>query len=190
MRIKALGLNKPNVLDLCTGSGCIAWTVALESPGADVTAVDISDGALETALSQNFEPEQRETLARSPRFIKSDVLNVAQCCKDVALKEGSYDVIISNPPYVKESEKALMRQNVLDHEPHLALFVPDEDALRFYKAVAGIAWELLSASGFGIVEINEALGPETAQAFSNVGFTKTAIIRDLSERERFVLFSR
>lgn len=190
MQIKALGMKDPNVLDLCTGSGCIAWTVALECPGAKVAAVDISDGALATASSQNFEQEQMISQARSPRFIKSDVLNIAQCCKDVALEKGTCDVIISNPPYVKESEKALMRQNVLDHEPHLALFVPDEDALRFYKAVAGIAWELLSASGFGIVEINEALGPETAQAFSNVGFTKTAIIRDLSERERFVLFSR
>ena len=189
-RLRILGMKTPNILDLCTGSGCIAWTVALESPGSNITAVDISDGALQTASSQDFEQEQKGSNASSPRFIKSDVLNVLQCCKDVALEEGLYDVIISNPPYVMDSEKALMRQNVLEHEPHLALFVPDDDALRFYKAVAEISWKLLSPSGFGIVEINEALGPETAQAFTVVGFTKTSVIRDLSDRDRFVLFSR
>lgn len=189
-RVKLLGMKNPAILDLCTGSGCIAWTVALECPGARVTAVDISDGALSTASSQDFGQEQKVSGARSPKFMKSDVLNVSQCCKDVTSEEGVYDVIISNPPYVKDSEKALMRQNVLDHEPHLALFVPDDDALKFYKAVAESAWQLLSPSGFGIVEINEALGPETAQAFTEVGFTKTSIIRDLSDRDRFVLFSR
>ena len=189
-RVRILGMKTPNILDLCTGSGCIAWTVTLECPGANITAVDISDGALQTASSQDFEQEQKVSNASSPRFIKSDVLNILQCCKDVALEEGLYDVIISNPPYVMDSEKALMRQNVLEHEPHLALFVPDDDALRFYKAVAGIACKLLSPSGFGIVEINEALGSETAQAFTEVGFTKTSVIRDLSDRDRFVLFSR
>ena len=189
-RVRILGMKTPNILDLCTGSGCIAWTVTLECPGANITAVDISDGALQTASSQDFEQEQKVSNASSPRFIKSDVLNILQCCKDVALEEGLYDVIISNPPYVMDSEKALMRPNVLEHEPHLALFVPDDDALRFYKAVAGIAWKLLSPSGFGIVEINEALGSETAQAFTEVGFSKTSVIRDLSDRDRFVLFSR
>ena len=189
-RVKAMGSNARRVLDLCTGSGCIAWTVALECPGAEVTAVDISDGALATASSQNFQPEMQDTHAKSPKFIKSDVLNVTQCCNDVALGEGGYDVIISNPPYVKDSEKELMRQNVLEHEPHLALFVPDDDALKFYKAVAEISVRLLSPSGFGIVEINEALGSETEQVFREVGFSRTSIIQDLSDRDRFVLFSR
>ena len=189
-RVKAMGSNDKKVLDLCTGSGCIAWTVALESPGVEVTAVDISDGALATASTQNFLQEIQDTDARLPRFIKSDVLNVTQCCSDVAMEGEIYDIIISNPPYVKDSEKALMRQNVLEHEPHLALFVPDDDALKFYKAVAEISRKLLSSSGFGIVEINEALGKETEQVFREAGFNITSIIRDLSDRDRFVMFSR
>lgn len=101
---------------------------------------------------------------------------------------GKFDVILSNPPYVKDSEKALMRENVLDHEPHLALFVPDDDALKFYVAVAEIAARTLSPQGFGIVEINESLGPETEQVFRRVGFSKTEILKDLSDRDRFVYF--
>lgn len=176
------------IADLCTGSGCIAWTMALEYPEAKVVAVDISDGALETASSQNFQEEP----AGSPCFIKSDVLDVPRCCEAILQASGSsakFDMILSNPPYVKDSEKALMRENVLDHEPHLALFVPDDDALRFYEAVASIASELLSSDGFGIVEINEALGPETQQVFSDAGFSKTAILKDLSDKDRFVIFS-
>ena len=88
-----------------------------------------------------------------------------------------------------DSEKALMRSNVLDHEPHLALFVPDDDPLKFYKAVAEVASRSLSENGFGLVEINEALGPETEQVFRDAGFSKTMIVKDLSERDRFVLFS-
>ena len=102
---------------------------------------------------------------------------------------GKFDVILSNPPYVKDSEKALMRENVLDHEPHLALFVPDDDVLKFYVAVAEIAARTLSPQGFGIVEINESLGPETEQVFRRVGFSKTEILKDLSDRDRFVYFS-
>lgn len=180
------------IADLCTGSGCIAWTMALECPEAKVVAVDISDGALETASSQNFQEELERTGAETPLFIKSDVLDSSKCCEDImhaCAVSGKFDMILSNPPYVKDSEKALMRENVLEHEPHLALFVPDDDALRFYEAVASIASELLSSDGFGIVEINEALGPETQQVFSDAGFSKTAILKDLSDKDRFVIFS-
>lgn len=177
------------ILDLCTGSGCIAWTMAMECPGADVMAVDISDGALRTASTQDF----KEEIAKSPLFIKSDVLDVEQCCSDVLAKSGvdvTFDIILSNPPYVKDSEKALMRQNVLEHEPHLALFVPDDDALKFYKAVADCAVRLLSPKGFGLVEINEALGEETALVYRSAGFQTVSIIKDFSDKDRFVMFSR
>lgn len=184
--------NGLRIADLCTGSGCIAWTMAMECSGAEVVAVDISDGALETAASQDFAEEAARTGAKMPRFIKSDVLDAGQCSRNIQQAgsvPGKFDVILSNPPYVKDSEKALMRENVLEHEPHLALFVPDDDALKFYVAVAEIAAEALAPQGFGIVEINEALGLETEQAFRNVGFTKTAILKDLSDRDRFVYFS-
>ena len=180
------------IADLCTGSGCIAWTMALECPGADVVAVDISDGALATASSQEFSQELSRTGALAPQFLKSDVLDIMQCSEDIMQASGlsgKFDVILSNPPYVKDSEKALMRENVLDHEPHLALFVPDDDALKFYVAVAEIAARTLSPQGFGIVEINESLGPETEQVFRRVGFSKTEILKDLSDRDRFVYFS-
>jgi release factor glutamine methyltransferase len=135
------------------------------------------------AEAQDFSEETSMTGALKPRFLKADVL--AQPLTSM----GKFDIILSNPPYVMESEKALMRRNVLDHEPHLALFVPDDDPLKFYKAVAEVASQSLSDKGFGIVEINEALGPETEQVFRDAGFSKTMIVKDLSERDRFVCFS-
>ena len=172
------------ILDLCTGSGCIAWTLALEMPGAEVTAVDISEEALAVASSQDFAEEMARTGAIAPRFIKADVL--AGPIEGL----GQYDIIVSNPPYVMDSEKALMRPNVLDHEPHLALFVSDDDPLVFYRAVARWASALLPSDGFGIVEINEALGVQTADVFREAGFRNVEIVPDLSDRHRFVRFSR
>lgn len=175
------------MLDLCTGSGCIAWTMALENPDAEVVAVDISDAALEVASSQDFSDELSRTGAKAPVFVKADVLADVSADGPFA---GQFDVILSNPPYVMDKEKALMRTNVLDHEPHLALFVSDDDPLIFYRAVARWASRLLSSSGFGIVEINEALGAETAQVFIDAGFTTAQVLRDFSGRDRFVHFSR
>ena len=172
------------ILDLCTGSGCIAWTLALEIPGAEVTAVDISDEALAVASSQDFTEEIARTGAIAPRFIKADVL--AGPLDEL----GKFDIIVSNPPYVMDSEKALMRSNVLDHEPHLALFVPDSDPLVFYRAIARWTDSLLVPGGYGIVEINEALGPQTAAIFSPDAYSCVKIVPDLSDRNRFVSFIR
>ena len=174
---------RPAILDLCTGSGCIAWSLALEIPGAEVIAVDISDGALNVASSQNLTQEMAQTGALAPKFIKADVL------QETLTLEGpeKYDIIVSNPPYVMDSEKALMRTNVLDHEPHLALFVPDDDALKFYKAIAVHASRFLKEDGFGVVEINEALGPQTAELFVQMGF-RAEVVKDLFEKDRFVKF--
>ena len=171
------------VLDMCTGSGCIAWTLALEMPGAEVAAVDISDGALRVASTQDFAEEISRSGAQSPQFYMADVLE--------APKElGQFDIIVSNPPYVMDKEKALMRTNVLDHEPHLALFVADDDPLIFYRAVAQWATKLLKKGGYGIVEINEALGEQTADVFRQAGFVNVSVIKDLTERDRFVEFTR
>lgn len=164
------------IADLCTGSGCIAWTLALELPGAEVLAVDISDRALDVAAGQSFGKED----CKSPTFFKADVLAGPQD------RFGTFDVMVSNPPYVMESEKALMRKNVLEHEPELALFVPDNDPLIFYRAVADWAKALLKPGGLCVVEINEALGEETAEVFRIRGFRDVQVLKDLSERERFV----
>lgn len=174
----------PRLLDMCTGSGCIAWTLALELSKAQVRAVDISDGALAVARSQDFSQEMAHTGACAPDFIKADVLG--EIPEDVA--SSSYDIIVSNPPYVMDSEKALMRTNVLEHEPHLALFVPDNDPLLFYRAVARWASRLLAPGGYGIVEINEALGQQTAEVFRNAGFVGVEVVADLNDRDRFVRF--
>lgn len=172
-----------SVLDLCTGSGCIAWTMALELPGSRVFAADISEAALEVASSQGLSEAV-------PEFFKADVLREdlgRQIADAGAGAPEKFDIILSNPPYVRESEKALMRHNVLDWEPSLALFVPDSDPLKFYRALSRHASALLSENGFGIVEINEAFGEETAELFICAGF-RCNIIHDLSGRPRHIKF--
>lgn len=172
----------PRILDLCTGSGCIAWTLALEIPGAEVTGADISDEALKVADNQGFSEEISVSGAIRPQFVKADVLAYP------LTSLGQFDMIVSNPPYVMESEKALMRSNVLDYEPHLALFVSDDDPLIFYRAVAEWALLMLRPGGYGIVEINEALALETEEIFRNLGFRNVRTVKDLHDKDRFVDF--
>lgn len=173
------------VLDLCTGSGCIAWSLALALPGSEVVAVDISDSALEVARSQEFTSLLSERSARAPEFVHADVLDL-----DHVPQWGSFDLIISNPPYVMDSQKPDMRRNVLEHEPALALFVPDDDPLIFYRAVAAWARQLLAPGGVGFVEINDLLGTGTEDVFKAAGFTHTSILRDFAQKDRAVSFSR
>lgn len=168
------GRRSLRILDLCTGSGCIAWSMALELPGSEVAAVDISDGALAVASGQKFECDV------PPKFIKADVL--AGPVEGL----GTFDMILSNPPYVMDSEKALMRKNVLDHEPWLALFVSDDDPLIFYRAVAEWAKLLLKPEGLCLVEINESLGRQTAKVFEDTGFRDVEVLQDLNSRDRFI----
>lgn len=178
----AYGKEKLRILDLCTGSGCIAWTMALELPGTEVVGVDISRDALLTASSQQFP----EIQGQGPhiRFIEADILDT-----DHFPDLGTFDIIVSNPPYIKESEKAQMRSNVLDYEPSLALFVTDEDPQIFYRAVACLAKRLLNSGGFGIVEVNESECFGTQKITEEAGFAENRLIRDLNDRGRFVMFS-
>lgn len=192
-RLREDGITRPTVLDLCTGSGCIAWTLALDLDGANVTALDISDEALAIAGSQNpLSVELSEDrpvpakILRRPAFLKADVLNPASR-EDFS---ADFDLIISNPPYVMDREKASMKANVLEHEPHLALFVPDEDPLVFYRAIAFWAMSCLKEGGLLAVEINEALGQETAALFEDAGLTGVQIHEDLFGKPRFVTASR
>ncbi|MGN1216231.1 MAG: peptide chain release factor N(5)-glutamine methyltransferase [Candidatus Cryptobacteroides sp.] len=173
------------VLDLCTGSGCIAWSVAMNIPGAEVTGVDISDAALEVARSQSFPDRFRNPEFHPPHFRKADVLDPGG-----TFDEGPFDLILSNPPYVKDSQKAKMRPNVLDYEPHLALFVPDEDPLLFYRAIASISYANMAEQGEGLTEINDLLASETAGIFTAAGFRRVSILKDLSDRNRFISYAR
>lgn len=196
MAVEAAARPASRVLDLCTGSGCIAWTLALELPQSDVVAVDLSEDALEVALGQDFAEEMQLTGAHAPTFVNADVLDSDLlsamkhlCGQGEIPSNGKFDIILSNPPYVMDSEKAMMRKNVLDHEPHMALFVPDSDPLLFYRAVADRAAELLAPDGTGVVEINEALGEETANVFRARGFAKAEVVKDLYDKDRFVRFA-
>ena len=163
----------PRILDLCTGSGCIAWTLALEIPDATVVGVDISPEALNVARNQFKDPRVSSRRAD----VLAPTLPIA----------GPFDIIVSNPPYVLESEKAEMRRNVLDYEPGLALFVPDDDPLRFYKALARHAARLLSENGRGIFEANARFCREVAALLSQI-FAEVEVLKDISGRERFVSF--
>ena len=167
----------PWVLDLCTGSGCIAWSIAKEIRDAEVVGVDLSEEALRYARNQF--PSSGEI----PTFLQADVLDTEQ-----PFPCGPFDLIVSNPPYVLERERAHMRPNVLDWEPGLALFVPDDDPLRFYRAVARWAQRFLRPGGAGLVEINAALGAETAAVFRDAGFKNVQILPDFARKNRFIRF--
>lgn len=162
-----------SVLDIGTGSGCIAISLARHMKDASVGAWDISSGALETA--------SRNAARNNARvgFEKVDVLGEYPT-------DRKYDIIVSNPPYVLDSEKAVMEQNVLRYEPHSALFVPDDDALRFYERIADIAAAILKKKGRIYFEINRAKGKETADMLSERGFFNISVLKDLSGNERMV----
>jgi len=162
------------ITDIGTGSGCIAIALAKNIPQAHVTAIDISPEALDAAK------HNAAINAVTIRFIEADI-HVPD--KIHCLAAG---IIVSNPPYIRESEKKLMHRNVLEHEPHLALFVPDNDPLKFYKAILKSSERLLSPSGRIYFEINEAMGNEVASLTESYGFGSVVVMKDLNGKERFV----
>ncbi|MBR4232919.1 MAG: peptide chain release factor N(5)-glutamine methyltransferase [Bacteroidales bacterium] len=174
------------VLDLCTGSGNIAWTLALSVPGVHVTAVDVSDAALAVATGQPFAEQAKEIGAVVPKFMHYDILDDATDYAGL----GTYDLILSNPPYIMEKEKGMLRKNVKDYEPADALFVPNEDPLLYYRAIAAIARRCLAPQGKGIVEINELLGKETEALFREAGYPLTEVVKDFYEKDRFIIFEK
>lgn len=173
------------ILDLCTGSGCIAWTMALSIPGSRVTAVDISDAALEVAAGQDFASELKSKETFRPEFIKADVLDSEQ-----EIELGPFDMVLSNPPYIMESEKEDMRRNVLEYEPESALFVPDDDPLLFYRAIARWSQRFMSPDGVGLSEVNETLARQTETVFKAAGYAHTEIVRDLSDKNRYIIYHK
>ena len=173
------------ILDLCTGSGCIAWTMALSIPGSRVTAVDISDAALEVAAGQDFAAELKSKETFKPEFIKADVLDSEQ-----EIELGPFDMVLSNPPYIMESEKEDMRRNVLEYEPESALFVPDDDPLLFYRAIARWSQRFMSPDGVGLSEVNETLARQTETVFRAARYAHTEIVRDLSDKNRYIIYHK
>ncbi|MBO8444483.1 MAG: peptide chain release factor N(5)-glutamine methyltransferase [Bacteroidetes bacterium] len=174
------------VLDLCTGSGCIAWTIALSVPGVEVVATDISEKALDVARSQNFRDMLKaDHEIKAPVFVHSDVLDT-----EARFEYGDFDLITSNPPYVRESEKKSMERNVLEHEPAGALFVPDEDPLLYYRAISSWSRRCLAPEGMGLSELNEVLAKQTEEIFSADGFMHTSIVTDLNSKNRILRYSR
>lgn len=169
----AAQLKHPKILDIGTGSGCIAITLALEIPHAHVYACDVSEGALEVAQ------QNATSLNADVTFVKCDILREK-------ISYTSFDIIVSNPPYIGLKEKMSMMPNVIDYEPHLALFVPDDDPLIFYKAITSNAKIILVPGGMLLFEINEQYGEPAKQLFLQNGFTNVEIIKDLSGKDRIV----
>lgn len=165
-----------DVLDIGTGSGCIAISLAKLLKDSAVTAVDVSEKALEVA-KKNAEANEVNV-----NFIKDDILNP----QNRDLLNGQFDIIVSNPPYVCESEKSEMRANVLDYEPSTALFVSDNDPLVFYRKILEFAQKALKPNGEVWFEINEKFGNEMQDLCFDMGFNNIEIIKDFRDRDRIL----
>mgnify|MGYP001232472616 CR=1 FL=1 len=162
------------ILDIGTGSGCIAVALKKNMPGCKINAIDISTDALAIAR-QNAKNNSVDLT-----FFSADILNENQW-----RELGTYDIIVSNPPYVLESEKKMMQPNVLDHEPASALFVPDTDPLRYYEAIFRFARHQQKKTKI-YLEINESKGPELITAAIRNGLSEVAVIKDLNNKDRFL----
>ena len=167
-----------NILDIGTGTGCIALSLAKELAEAEVTAVDISAEALSLAR-ENAEILEVENVV----FVEGDILNMDD--KHVVAKD-KYTVIVSNPPYVRECEKKDMEANVLDYDPHTALFVSDEDPLKFYRAIGEFALTHLEDGGALYFEINQYLGQETCDLLIAMGYRNVEMREDINGNPRMI----
>jgi release factor glutamine methyltransferase len=163
-----------DIIDFGTGSGCIAVALASNIPGAAVTGIDISDEAIKVARENAFLNNV------SVDFFVGDILNFQKS----TLPEAG--IFVSNPPYVRNSEKILMRKNVLDFEPSIALFVSDAEPLIYYEAILSIARQNLFAGGRIYFEINEALGDSVVRLLDNSGYSDIKITSDINNRDRII----
>jgi release factor glutamine methyltransferase len=164
---------KLKILDIGTGSGCIAISLAKNLPNADVHAIDVSKKALETAKWNALSNKVNVT------FMYKDILELE------ALK-SDFDIIVSNPPYVRNLEKAEIKKNVLDYEPHLALFVDDNDALIFYRKIASLAKKNLVENGQLYFEINQYLGKEMTDLLEEMNFKNIDLRKDIYDNDRMI----
>lgn len=167
--------SKPiKILDIGTGSGCIAITLKKNLPLSEVFAIDISNEAIQIA-QKNANDNEVEI-----NFLQKNILEINDL-------KNNFDIIISNPPYVRELEKLEMAPNVLDNEPHLALFVPDNNPLLFYEKITEIALKNLTEDGMLFFEINQYLSAETKKMIENKGFKNVTLRKDLQENYRMIL---
>jgi len=160
-----------SALDIGTGSGCIAIALR-KNIGAEISAIDVSESALLVA-KENAKINEVEI-----NFLLQDILKTTTLPK--------VDVIVSNPPYVLDMEKEIMRDNVLNNEPHLALFVPDNNPLLFYKKIAELAFTSLSKNGLLFFEINERFGKQTVAMLNAIGFVDIELKKDINDKDRMV----
>ncbi|WP_396171411.1 peptide chain release factor N(5)-glutamine methyltransferase [Flavobacterium sp.] len=164
---------KLKILDIGTGSGCISISLAKNFPNAEVFAIDVSEEALATA-QKNAEINEVNVIFILKNILETDDL------------EQKFDIIVSNPPYVRELEKLEIKKNVLDNEPHLALFVDDNDALIFYRKIAELAQKCLSPSGQLFFEINQYLGSEMIDLLEKMRFKNVELRKDIYGNDRMI----
>ncbi|WP_228851987.1 peptide chain release factor N(5)-glutamine methyltransferase [Aegicerativicinus sediminis] len=170
------------ILDVGTGSGCIAISLAKNLIDTDVEAIDISDGALKLAKENANRNDSRV------RFFHGDVLKLKE--SELFTKMADYDLIVSNPPYVRISEKLKMKSNVLDYEPHLALFVDDEDPLIFYRKILEIAVDKLKTNGHIYFEINEYLSQPLKKLLNEIGGFSWEFRKDFFGKSRMLKLTK
>jgi release factor glutamine methyltransferase len=163
-----------SALDIGTGSGCIAIALALNLPGSVVTGIDISDGALLKAGENAVLNKVKVS------FIRADIFNI-----NPGMFAGT-DIIVSNPPYIRESEKKLMSRNVLDYEPDTALFVTDADPLVYYTAITKLASAILTPGGKIYFEINEAMGKQIVLLLESAGYSNVRVKKDINGKDRII----
>ena len=164
---------KLKILDIGTGSGCIAVSLAKNLPNTSVSAIDVSEKALYSA-KKNAEINNVAVNFTLKNILETEVL------------DEKYDIIVSNPPYVRNLEKQEIKPNVLEYEPHLALFVDDNDALLFYRKIAELAKKYLHVNGKLYFEINQYLGKETVELLEGIGFKKIVLKKDIYENDRMI----
>ena len=169
--------NAQRILDICTGSGCIACTLATERPDAEVIAWDISEKALSVAQENALISHVNITLEKQDALLLSTTFNHLST---------NFNLIISNPPYICEKESVTMERNVIDFEPHIALFVPDNDPLLFYRSIALYALKALSSDGWLLFEINPIYADETKAMLHTTGFKNVEIRQDQFGKVRFI----
>jgi release factor glutamine methyltransferase len=175
--------HKLEILDIGTGTGCIPIALKANLPQANVSAIDVSEKALEVA-KRNAELNTVEI-----NFIQANILEVSDLSKlqtPNSQLPTNFDIIVSNPPYVRVLEKQEIRKNVLDYEPHLALFVEDNDALLFYRKIAQLAIKNLTSNGLLFFEINQYLGNETVELLQNLGFKNIELRKDFYGNDRMI----
>ena len=187
------------ILDICTGSGCIAITLGLTIPNSEVTGWDISEDALRIAQGNmemlkagNVRIEYQDALMLPKAAEAAEISEISEAAKmseaaeaDSALAKN-WDIIVSNPPYICEKEKADMEKNVLEHEPSIALFVPDEDPLKFYRAIAEYASSALKSGGALYFEINPIYEKETREMLQDLGFKDIETKEDAYGKKRMM----